>query len=58
MGDSKKHNEPWYKKDEFEDSDKNVEERLMKFKSKIKNRKDIKNKFAYALGMLKKSYGK
>ena len=50
--------EPWYKKDAFPASDKEVDKRLHKFKTQIKDKKGIKNKFAYAIGMLKKSFGK
>lgn len=54
----KKKKEPWYKQDEFPASDKEVDKRLHKFKGQIKNKKGIKNKFAYAIGMLRKSFGK
>lgn len=54
----KKKKEAWYKQDVFPASDKEVDKRLHDFKSKIKNKKGIKNKFAYAIGMLKNSFGR
>lgn len=62
MKDNKKKHEkePWYLQDEFTASDAEVEKRLKKFKKMVEKNPKIKkeNKFAYAIGMLKKSYGK
>lgn len=54
-----KEKEPWYLDGRFPESDKKVEARKHKFE-KIADKNGIKekNKFAYVMGMLKKSYGK
>ena len=56
----KEHIEPWYLQDEFPANDAEIEKRLKKFKKIAEKNPKIKkeNKFAYAIGMLKKSYGK